>query len=55
MVSGWRGLTDLLPNNRGSGLITHWQQEQGALFVSGDVRVIRLWDPNKELCVQVLI
>jgi len=52
LVTSWRALTDLLPSSRGSGLITEWQQSHGILLVSGDVRVIRVWDAAKELCTQ---
>ena len=34
----------------GSGLVTDWQQQNGLLLASGDVRFIRVWDAHKELC-----
>lgn len=34
----------------GSGLVLDWQQSTGTLLASGDVRVIRVWDADKELC-----
>ncbi|KAJ3093182.1 hypothetical protein HK102_003590 [Quaeritorhiza haematococci] len=52
LVSTWRALSDLLPTTRGSGLIADWQQLSGSLIVSGDVRHIRIWDAERELCVQ---
>ncbi|KAJ3336924.1 hypothetical protein HDU93_001887 [Gonapodya sp. JEL0774] len=52
IVSAWRALTDLFPTSRGTGLITDWQQVTGSLLVSGDVKFVRVWDAEKELCVQ---
>ena len=37
----------------GSGLVMDWQQRRGSLIVSGDTRVIRVWDVERELCSQV--
>ena len=53
LVTSWRALTDLLPSMRGSGLVIDWQQSTGSLLVSGDVRQIRIWDVEREACVQV--
>lgn len=51
LVSAWRALTNLLPVEKSSGLITDWQQSRGTLLVGGDVRIIRVWDASRELCV----
>ncbi|XP_071815163.1 regulatory-associated protein of mTOR-like isoform X2 [Apostichopus japonicus] len=52
IVSAWQGLTDMLQSTRGSGMVLDWEQESGFLLASGDVRVIRVWDTQKELCLQ---
>ncbi|KAK6353418.1 hypothetical protein TWF696_005383 [Orbilia brochopaga] len=52
LVSAWRALTDLLPSNRSSGLVAEWQQGRGALLVGGDMKVIRVWDAPREVCLQ---
>ena len=36
-----------------SGMILEWKQNSGLLFASGDVRVIKVWDVQQELKVQV--
>lgn len=51
LVCAWRALTDLLPVNKSSGLVAEWQQSRGSLLVGGDVRVIRVWDAAREICV----
>lgn len=51
LTCAWRALTDLLPAQKNSGLIADWQQSRGNLLVGGDVRVIRVWDAPRELCV----
>lgn len=51
MVAAWRALTDLLLTSKSSGLISEWQQSRGSLLVSGDVKIIRVWDAPRELCV----
>ncbi|KAF3915731.1 hypothetical protein AA313_de0206634 [Arthrobotrys entomopaga] len=52
LVSAWRALTDLLPSNRSSGLVAEWQQGRGSLLVGGDMKVIRVWDAPREVCLQ---
>lgn len=38
----------------GAGMVVDWEQETGLLMTSGDVRVIRIWDTEREMKVQVL-
>lgn len=38
----------------GAGMVVDWEQETGLLMTSGDVRVIRIWDTDREMKVQVL-
>lgn len=51
LIVSWRALTDLLLTSKSSGLISEWQQSRGCLLVSGDVKVIRVWDAPRELCI----
>ena len=53
MVSAWQGVNDMLPTSKGSGLVMDWDQSNGIVYASGDVRVIRLWNAQHELKVQV--
>lgn len=50
MVSSFRALNDVITMNRGtgSGIVTDWKQQGGTLLVSGDSRVIRVWDAHTE-------
>ncbi|XP_046694198.1 regulatory-associated protein of mTOR isoform X8 [Silurus meridionalis] len=50
MVTAWQGLSDMLPTTR--GMVVDWEQENGLLMTSGDVRVIRIWDTEREMKVQ---
>ncbi|KAJ3287889.1 hypothetical protein HK104_008412, partial [Borealophlyctis nickersoniae] len=52
MVTSWRALTDLMPTNRGSGIIVEWQQNVGTFLVTGNAKAIRVWDAERELVVQ---
>ncbi|ESP03931.1 hypothetical protein LOTGIDRAFT_230228 [Lottia gigantea] len=52
LVTSFQALSDMLPLTRRSGLITEWEQETGMLIASGDVRIIRIWDTQKELKIQ---
>uniref|UniRef100_A0A3P8XTK1 Regulatory-associated protein of mTOR n=1 Tax=Esox lucius TaxID=8010 RepID=A0A3P8XTK1_ESOLU len=36
----------------GAGMVVDWEQETGLLMASGDVRVIRIWDTEREMKVQ---
>lgn len=47
-VSSWRALSDLLLTPRSTGLLTEWQQSRGSLLVTGDVKIIRIWDALTE-------
>ena len=38
----------------GSGLVVCWEQETGLLLASGDSRVIRVWDTQREMRMQVI-
>lgn len=53
LVSSWRALTDLLPSQRSSGLVADWQQGRGTMLVGGDMKVIRVWDAPREMCMSV--
>jgi len=50
MVSSFRALNDVIIMKRGtgSGVVTDWKQQGGTLLVSGDSRVIRVWDAHTE-------
>lgn len=63
LVSSWRALNDLMPlsfkhpmnkllNGSRTGLVCDWQQSAGCFFVSGGVKIIRVWDAEREMCVQ---
>ena len=34
-------------------MVVDWEQDTGLLMTSGDVRVIRIWDTEREMKVQV--
>lgn len=53
LVTSWRALNDRIKVKRGSGLVLHWQQDQGLMLAAGDTRNVRVWDAHRELCVQV--
>nr|XP_034361494.1 regulatory-associated protein of mTOR isoform X3 [Arvicanthis niloticus] len=52
MVTAWQGLSDMLPTTRGAGMVVDWEQETGLLMSSGDVRIVRIWDTDRETKVQ---
>jgi len=53
LVTAWQALTDMLPIAKGSGLVIDWDQTSSLMYTSGDVRIIRIWDVDTELRVQV--
>lgn len=53
VVSAFRGLTDLIPSTKNVGLVLDWQQGQGKMLISGDVKVIRIWNAAFEMCTGV--
>jgi len=55
LVTAWQALSDMLPIAKGSGLVIDWDQTSSLMYTSGDVRIIRIWDAETELRVQVLL
>lgn len=51
MLTSWRALTDIILTPRSVGLLNEWQQSRGSLLVTGDVKVIKVWDAPREKCV----
>jgi regulator-associated protein of mTOR len=51
LLTAWRALTDIILTPRSVGLVSEWQQSRGTLLVTGDVKVIKLWDAPREKCV----
>ncbi|ODV60408.1 ubiquitin-binding TORC1 subunit KOG1 [Ascoidea rubescens DSM 1968] len=51
LVTAWRALNDSQERQYSVGLITDWQQSTGNLLVSGDVRHVKIWDVQKEMCI----
>ncbi|KAI9140184.1 raptor N-terminal caspase like domain-containing protein [Paraphysoderma sedebokerense] len=52
IVTTWRPLTELTNIRKGFGLLTEWQQATGCLITSGDARSIKVWDLEREFCIQ---
>lgn len=51
LLISWRALSDIILSPRSVGLVSEWQQSRGTLLVTGDVKVIKLWDAPREKCV----
>ncbi|GMM28178.1 ubiquitin-binding TORC1 subunit [Martiniozyma asiatica (nom. inval.)] len=51
LITSWRALTDIMLTPRSIGLVSEWQQGRGTLLVTGDVKVIKVWDAPREKCV----
>ncbi|KAI8835270.1 raptor N-terminal caspase like domain-containing protein [Chytriomyces cf. hyalinus JEL632] len=52
LATSWRAVNEDLSQHSRSELIVDWHQKSGSLLVAGDLRLIRVWDMEKELCVQ---
>lgn len=51
-LTTWRAL-DLIPDETSPGLQLCYQQMNGTVIAAGDHRLVKIWDLEKELCVQV--
>ncbi|XP_044734524.1 regulatory-associated protein of mTOR [Chrysoperla carnea] len=54
LVTAWQALTDLQPSTRSNasvGVVMTWEQQTQKILVTGDVRLIRVWDAETELRV----
>ncbi|XP_071450687.1 regulatory-associated protein of mTOR-like [Hetaerina americana] len=60
LVSAWQALSDIsqpamaTKGVNGAGVVVSWDQLRQQVVVTGDVRVIRLWDAERELRLQDL-
>ncbi|GAB6021043.1 hypothetical protein CHUAL_003678 [Chamberlinius hualienensis] len=52
LITSYHALSDMIHSSRGAGLILEWEQENCLLFATGDVKIIRIWDCDKELRVK---
>jgi regulator-associated protein of mTOR len=52
LVSAWKVDSDSRPCISGN-LICEWHQLSGVLYTAGVSPVIKIWDADEELCVQV--
>ncbi|PSN48417.1 Regulatory-associated protein of mTOR [Blattella germanica] len=56
LITAWQALADVQPVSRslnaGAGLVMSWEQRSQNVVVTGDVRIIRIWDAESELKVQ---
>eukprot|EP00658_Telonema_sp_P-2_P040039 TRINITY_DN2864_c0_g2_i2.p1 TRINITY_DN2864_c0_g2~~TRINITY_DN2864_c0_g2_i2.p1 ORF type:complete len:487 (-),score=129.56 TRINITY_DN2864_c0_g2_i2:249-1709(-) len=51
--TAWTAVPDLISmGSRGPGLVCDWQQDSGLLLASGSVNKVKMWDVDKQLCVQ---
>lgn len=48
LLTAWRALTDIILTPRSVGLLSEWQQSRGTLLVTGDTKVIKVWDAPRE-------
>ncbi|KAI8915421.1 raptor N-terminal caspase like domain-containing protein [Powellomyces hirtus] len=53
-ISAWRALPELNVTKGGAGMVADWHQASGLFLCAGDAKLIRVWDANKEICVQTL-
>ena len=51
LVSAWNCIAEMAPSTRCSGLVLDWNQESLQLLATGDVRLVRIWDVERELKV----
>ncbi|KAL0481013.1 raptor [Acrasis kona] len=54
LVTAIRAEPMVMASSRGPGILTEWQQDHGLLYVSGDVPHIKVWDMERETCVQTI-
>lgn len=51
LVSACNCIAEMAPSTRCSGLVLDWSQESLQLLATGDVRLVRIWDVERELRV----
>ncbi|KAK9301643.1 hypothetical protein QLX08_006065 [Tetragonisca angustula] len=51
LLTAWQAIVDIQPATKTTtaGLVTKWEQKSLTLAVTGDVRIVRLWDAETEL------
>lgn len=51
LVSAWKCIAEMTPSTRCSGLVLDWDQQSSQILATGDVRLVRVWDIERELKV----
>jgi len=51
LVSAWNCIAEMTPSTRCSGLVLDWDQQSSQILATGDVRLVRVWDIERELKV----
>jgi regulator-associated protein of mTOR len=54
LANSFFAMPELHPGQKGSGLVTEWQQSHGRLIVGGDCPRIRCWDIEAEKCRNII-
>lgn len=49
LVTAWNGIAEMAPSTRCSGLVLDWNQDSLQMLATGDVRLVRIWDVEREL------
>jgi len=52
LVTAWRAINLEGEHTAGAGLVLEWQQKNDLVIASGNVDVLKVWDVNRELCIQ---
>eukprot|EP01027_Heterolobosea_sp_BB2_P013912 GEZU01020017.1.p1 GENE.GEZU01020017.1~~GEZU01020017.1.p1 ORF type:complete len:840 (-),score=234.87 GEZU01020017.1:152-2344(-) len=52
LVTSFRAAPEAVSTGQGPGIITEWQQDNGLLYVSGEIGTVKIWDVERELCAQ---
>jgi WD40 repeat protein len=50
LITAFNAVPDILKGQRGSGLVSLWQQKSGTLFCGGNSPRLRAWDLHREQC-----
>ena len=52
LISAWRADNSSLPSDS-SSFTCEWHQLSGVLYTSGAKPIVKIWDADEEMCIQV--
>eukprot|EP00898_Chlorokybus_atmophyticus_P006828 jgi/Chlat1/7146/Chrsp57S06820 len=55
LAAAWQAISGHRPGARNLGAVVEWNQYSGLLYAGGDISTIRVWDLEREICIEDML